>query len=125
MKSLIILNLILVLAISTSTTVFAASVDSEALATYQASSAKFNGFINEAKFGTAGNPYATRYKQLLDNLISATVTAKNCDELLAASPTLRPGTYTVFPSGDKSAPEYVTCNPISTAQLILLLNGED
>jgi hypothetical protein len=103
----------------------AATTDSKVLNTYKASSAKFDGYIRDGKYGTAGGKYAARYKQIIDNTISATVLAKDCNELLAAAPTLRPGKYTVYPDRKRSNPQVVTCNPTDTASLIMMLNGED
>lgn len=125
MRNLISILMAMVLCSAASANSVVTKSASEKLRMYQASSAKFDQSIVDAKYGVAGTKHVLVTKQMVDNFISATVIAKDCDALLAASPTLRPGKYTVYPEGTVNKPSEVICNPMSTAKLILLLNSSD
>ncbi len=100
----------------------ASATSTEKLSTYQATSKKFDEALAAAKYGEAAFSTILKQKQMVDNLISVTVMAKDCSALQNASPTLRPGDYVVYPSQNINKPEVVNCQPINTTALLLLLN---
>jgi hypothetical protein len=79
------------------------------LAALRADAVKFQAMIDDESLKPASRDVVRSFKAVTDNLIAALVLARDCEALRAAEPTLLPGTYRLYPSGELSRAVATQC----------------